>query len=120
MTVTDLNERLRQQLDDLVSGMCKAINDPKRLMLLYALRDQPRTVGELSSLIGIPQANTSQHLAVLRERALVSTTRQGNSVLYSLRYPQVLEAVDILRDVMADEAQRRQDLHGLDESAAVP
>lgn len=105
-----LNEQLRQQLDELVTSMCKAINDPKRLMLLYALRDKPQTVGELCQAVGTAQSNTSQHLAVLRDRGLVSTERQGNSIIYSLRHPRVLDAIDILRGVMSDEVERQQEL----------
>lgn len=104
------NSTLRLQLDELVSSMCKAINDPKRLMLLYALRGESRTVTELCQILGTPQSNTSQHLAVLRERGLVSAERQGTSVRYSLRYPRLLEAVDILREVMSDETERQREL----------
>ncbi|MHB1711208.1 MAG: ArsR/SmtB family transcription factor [Acidimicrobiales bacterium] len=110
MSTTMLNEQLRLQLDELVTSMCKAINDPKRLMLLYALRDEPQTVGELCRAVGTAQSNTSQHLAVLRDRGLVSTERQGNSVIYALRHPRVLDAIDILRDVMSDEVERQQEL----------
>ncbi len=112
-----LDERLRLQLDELVSTMCKALNDPKRLMLLYALRDEPRTVGELCRLLGTPQSNTSQHLAVLRERGLVAAERRGNQVQYSLRYHRLIDAVDILREVMSDEVDRRQELRSLPLSA---
>jgi len=106
-----VDERLRLQLDDLVSTMCKALNDPKRLMLLYALRDGARSVGELCELVGISQSNTSQHLAILRERGLVVAERAGNTVRYSLRYPRILDAVDLLRELMAEEAARQQQLH---------
>lgn len=105
--------RLRLQLDELVYTMCKALNDPKRLMLLYSLRDGQRTVGELCAVLGAPQSNTSQHLAILRERGLVSTERKGNSVLYSLRYPEVLDAVDVLRGVMSAEVHRQQELRSI-------
>jgi ArsR family transcriptional regulator len=90
--------------------MCKALNDPKRLLLLYALHDRPRTVSELSKILEAPQANTSQHLAVLRDRGLLETERRGNSILYSLRHPKVLKALDILRKVMVDELERQQAL----------
>jgi DNA-binding transcriptional ArsR family regulator len=103
-----VDDLLRQELDELVSSMCKALNDPKRLIALYALRDGPHTVTELCSALGVPQANTSQHLAVLRERGLVATERNGNKVVYSLRHPKVLDAVDMLRDVLADEIERQQ------------
>lgn len=99
---------LRAELDELVSSMCKALNDPKRLIALYALRDGPHTVTEICRALGVPQANTSQHLAVLRERGLVSTRRDGNRVLYSLRHPKILDAVDTMRDVLADEIARQQ------------
>lgn len=105
-----LGPQLRQELDELSASMCKALNDPKRLMVLYTLRNRGCTVGELSRLLGAPQSNTSQHLAVLRDRGLVEAERNGNTVIYSLRHPKVLEAVDTLREVLADELTRRQAL----------
>lgn len=108
-----LDPRLKLQLEELVSSMCKALNDAKRLMLLYALRDRPRSVTELCAILDLPQSNASQHLAVLRERGVVITERRGNRVLYSLRYPAVIDAVDILRSVMAEELERQHRLHDL-------
>lgn len=105
-----LDKGLRMELEELVAGMCRALNDPKRLLVLYALRDSPRTVSQLSDLLEAPQANTSQHLAVLRDRGLLETERRGNSVVYSLRHPKVLDAIEILREVMIDEVDRLQAL----------
>jgi ArsR family transcriptional regulator len=98
---------LRHELDELVAGVCKALNDPKRLLLLYALRDDHYTVSELCELIDAPQSNTSQHLAMLRDRRLVEAERQGNNVVYSLRHPKVIKALDLLREIMADELERQ-------------
>lgn len=98
---------LREELDELTSGMCKALNDPKRLILLYCLRDGPRTVSELCEAVGAPQANTSQHLAVLRDRGLLHAEQVGNRVRYSLRHPKVIEAIDLLRTIMGDELARQ-------------
>lgn len=100
-------ERLRDELTDLTVSLCRALADPKRLLVLYLLRDGARTVGELSDAIGARQANTSQHLAVLRERGLVETTRQGTSILYSLRHPSILDAIDVLRGIHQEEARLR-------------
>lgn len=109
-STTPIDSRLRQELDELVASMCKALNDPKRLLLLYALRFGAHTVTELCEVIEAPQSNTSQHLAVLRDRGLVEAERQGNNVLYSLRHPKVIEAIDVLRSVMSDELARQQAL----------
>jgi ArsR family transcriptional regulator len=105
-----IDSLLRQELDELTSGMCKALNDPKRLTLLYALRDGPRTVTELREVVGAPQANTSQHLAVLRDRGLGQAEQLGNRVRYSLRHPKVIEAIDVLRGIMSEELTRQSSL----------
>lgn len=112
MAATVVDPLLRQELDELGARMCKALNDPKRLLVLYALADGPHTVTELCEVLDAPQSNTSQHLAVLRDRGLLEAERQGNTVVYSLRHPKVLKAIDILREVMADELDRQQALRG--------
>ena len=103
-------EDLRREYEVLVAVMCKALNDPKRLMILTFLGDSPKTVSDLVELLGSSQANVSQHLAVLRDRGLVRAVRDGSSVIYSLRHPRILDAVTILRTVMHDELELRQGL----------
>jgi DNA-binding transcriptional ArsR family regulator len=115
-----LDANLRAELEELTAGVCRALNDPKRLMLLYALADSALSVSELCELLGVSQSNVSQHLAVLRDRGLVDTTRDGNRVIYTLRDQRVLEAIDLLRDVMNDELGRRQALRGHPTRAARP
>lgn len=112
--VAAIDPLLRQELDELTSGICKALNDPKRLVLLYCLRDGPRTVTELCDVVGAPQANTSQHLAVLRDRGLLKAEQVGNRVRYSLRHPKVIEAIDLLRAIMGEELTRQAALLGLE------
>jgi ArsR family transcriptional regulator len=82
--------------------LCKAIADPKRLLILDALRDGELSVGELAEELGLSQPNTSQHLAILRERNVVTTSRAGNTIYYSLNSRKVLDAVDLLRSFMAE------------------
>lgn len=105
-----LDPELKRELGDLTAGMCRALNDPKRLMILYALSEAPRSVGALGALLDASQPNVSQHLAVLRDRGLVDSERDGARAVYSLRHPRVVEAIDILREVASDELDRRSAL----------
>ncbi len=82
--------------------LCKAIADPKRLLIIDALRDGERSVGEIAEELGLSQPNTSQHLAVLRERKVVTATRSGTTVFYSLNGRKVIDAIDLLRSFMAE------------------
>jgi DNA-binding transcriptional ArsR family regulator len=109
MVMADVEE-LRQEFNLLVGMMCKALNDPKRLLILSLLGERPHTVSELVVELGSPQANVSQHLTVLRDRGLVTAERDGATVVYSLRHPRVLEAIGILRGVLRDELAGRQGL----------
>ena len=66
------------------SSYLKAISNETRLIILCHLVVQPRSVGELESLVGVRQANVSQHLARLKEDGLVQADRHGKSVEYSI------------------------------------
>jgi len=76
--------------------LCKVLTDPKRLMLLDALRDGERSVGDLAVLLGCSLPNASQHLGVLRGAGLVSGRRSGTTVLYALAEPDILQACDVV------------------------
>lgn len=98
--------RLREELEELTAGVCRALSDPKRLMILYALADRPRAVGELAEVLGVSPSNVSQHLALLRDRGLVDAERDANRVIYTLRDRRLIEAIDTLRAIMSDELDR--------------
>ncbi|MCB1265659.1 MAG: winged helix-turn-helix transcriptional regulator [Mycobacterium sp.] len=91
-----------REMYDLHARLCKAIADPKRLLIIDALRDGERSVGEIADELGLSQPNTSQHLAVLRDRKVVIATRSGTTVFYSLNGRKVIDAIDLLRSFMAE------------------
>ena len=102
-----MDHEVAAQLQELHARVCKAIADPKRLMIINELRDGELSVGDLCEALGLSQSNASQHLAVLRERGLVSSTRVGTSVFYALRSPKIVQAVDLLREFLADDLAER-------------
>jgi ArsR family transcriptional regulator len=97
-----MEARLEQELHELHAGLCSALADPKRLMILYALAGGPLSVGDLSDRLRLLQPTTSRHLKTLRDRGLVSAQRVGATVIYSLNDRRLIEALDMLRAVMRD------------------
>lgn len=91
------------EIHELHARLCKAIADPKRLLIITELRNGPMSVGDLAEALDISQSNCSQHLAILRDRGVVETQREGSTVRYSLRGDKVVAAIDLLREFMADE-----------------
>ena len=101
---------LSTEINRLHADLCSALADPSRILLLYLLSEQPYTVNELSSRLGASQPTTSRHLKILRERGLVRDDRQGQTVVYSLVNPQIIEALDILRSVLRESISHRANL----------
>lgn len=91
------------EIMQLHAEICAALADPKRIMILYELVPGPRNVTELVAALGIPQPQASRHLKVLRERGMVSAERQGTTVSYSLTDPRIIQALDLLRAVLASK-----------------
>lgn len=98
------------EIHELHARLCKAIADPKRLLIINELRNGPLTVGELSEALEISQSNCSQHLAILRDRGVLNAERSGTSISYSLRSDKVVQAVDLLREFMAEDLGTRSRL----------
>jgi ArsR family transcriptional regulator len=94
---------VREELYQLHASVCKGFADPKRLILINALREGERSVSELCEITQIQQANASQHLAILKSKGLVSSRREGQRVYYKVTSPKINEALDLLREVMAEQ-----------------
>ncbi len=78
------------------AAIARALSDPKRLCVLETLASGERSVSDLSRDAGCQIPNMSQHLAVLRSAGLVTTRRDGNTVLYRLTDQRVLDAYRLI------------------------
>ncbi|WP_026461178.1 ArsR/SmtB family transcription factor [Schaalia suimastitidis] len=67
-----------------VAKLFKALGNETRLTILCALDGRDLTVTQISDMTGISQPLASQHLRALREVHLVTGTRSGKEVVYSL------------------------------------
>ena len=105
--MTQITSLLSQEVNQLHADLCSALADPTRILLLYALSENPHTVTALVDKLGLSQPSISRHLKILRERGLVSVVRLGQNVEYSLVDPRLIEALDTLRAVLRDSIQRR-------------
>ena len=97
-----MDRTLIEEVNLLHAQMCQSLADPTRILMLYSLAEGPRYVTELAEMLGVSQPTISRHLKILRERGLVHGTREGNTVHYALRDRRIIEALDLLREVMAD------------------
>ncbi len=82
---------------DAAAIIAQALAHPVRIQILELLRREGAYVMHLTTMLGRPQANISQHLATLREAGLVTDEREGMTVIYRVRDPRVFDLVDRLK-----------------------
>src|SRR3990167_1367532 len=98
------------QIFQLHADVYSALANPKRLEIIQLLRGQELSVGDIQEMLGLPQANLSQHLSVLRDNVLAETRKQGTAIYYRLSHPNLIASTDLIREMLVDRHQGDQDL----------
>lgn len=105
-----ISQTLAQEVSQLEADLCFALADPTRILILYALDEGPRNVTELTQELNITQPTASRHLKILRDRGLVRPNRQGVVIQYELGDRRLIQALDLLRNVLRDRLAYRANL----------
>ncbi|MEC5144193.1 metalloregulator ArsR/SmtB family transcription factor [Chitinophaga sp. 212800010-3] len=95
MNKRDFKDKVYAEL----SKVTKALSNPHRLEIVDLLAQGPFSVEEIANYTGMSVANASQHLQTLKNAKLVSITRNGNFIHYSLAGENVFNAWSGLREL---------------------
>lgn len=80
------------------AGIFQALGHPTRVAIVEFLSQGELSVSMLCEKVGVEQANASQHLAVLRNKHIVDTRKEGNQIFYRLRDPRLGEVLEKMRE----------------------
>ena len=92
------NSGNENKLKEIVS-LLKALSNERRLVVMCALHNGEKSVGELEQIIGISQSALSQHLARLRKDGYVKTRRHAQTIYYSLCDVQAIKVFEAICDL---------------------
>jgi DNA-binding transcriptional ArsR family regulator len=81
------------------SRSLKAMSHPLRLKILCTLGDQEVSVQDIVEFVGTSQSNISQHLAILRDKGILSSRKDANRVFYRVSDARTLKLIGMMRDV---------------------
>lgn len=84
---------------DAAADLLKALANPQRLRILCLLIEGERNVSQINEQVPLSQSALSQHLAVLREKGLVDTRKQAQTVFYRVAEGPVHQIIQTLHDV---------------------
>ena len=95
-------DAIEAQVEGVVS-LLKALSNEKRLVIICALSEGEKNVGELESRVDLSQSALSQHLARLRRDGIVKTRREAQTIYYSLQSDSTKRILHCLCDMAASE-----------------
>lgn len=84
---------------DRAAQSMKAMAHPLRLKILCTLGPNEISVQDIVELVGTSQSNISQHLAILRDKGILSSRKDANRVYYRVSDNRTLRLIGMMRDV---------------------
>ena len=108
--IMENNLDLEKRLYELQAEVCKTLANPKRLEIINALKDGEKSVTDLVGILGVPKANVSQHLAVMRNSGVLVNRRDGVNIFYCLASPKVTEACMLMKEVLTERLKSKSGL----------
>lgn len=81
------------------SRSLKAMSHPLRLKILCVLGDREVSVQDIVDNVGTSQSNISQHLAILRDKGILSSRKDANRVYYRVGDARTLQLISMMKQV---------------------
>ncbi|HOP63517.1 MAG TPA: metalloregulator ArsR/SmtB family transcription factor [Spirochaetota bacterium] len=92
------------------ANIIKALAHPSRLFIVDMLNRKPRTVGELTVMVGADTSTVSKHLSVLKNAGIVEDEKKGTAVIYSLKCPCILDFIGCIEDVIESNTKTQVEI----------
>jgi DNA-binding transcriptional ArsR family regulator len=92
-----------QPLFRIHAELCKALANEHRQAILHAIGEGEKCVGDLAAEIGISVHNVSQHLRVLKERGMVVSRKEGQTVYYRITNQKFVQACALIRQALVEQ-----------------
>ena len=80
----------------------KAMAHPLRLKILCTLGHEEVSVQDIVEHVGTSQSNISQHLAILRDKGILTTRKDANRVYYRVGDERTLRLIGMMREVFCN------------------
>ena len=84
-----------EEMLEKLTELFKVFGDKTRMNILYSLDNGPLCVCDICEILGMTKSAVSHQLKILRQSALVSYTKSGRNVYYSLADEHVRSIIEI-------------------------
>lgn len=84
---------------EIASRSLKAMSHPLRLKILCTLGNREVCVQGIVENVGTSQSNISQHLAILRDKGILSARKEANKVFYRVGDERTLRLIGMMQEL---------------------
>ena len=96
-------------LYEMQADICHALSHPVRLYILDLLASsEEMSSTQLLEVLGIPKANLSQHLSVLKDAGILKQHKVGSFQMLTLALPKIKDACHLVRGILSDRLKEEQ------------
>lgn len=88
------------------ADFCKVIAHPTRLQIIDILHDGEMSVTDLATQLQVAVGNLSQHLNLMKQRRVLESRKEGNSVIYRLANPKMIKACCLIREILFEQMKQ--------------
>lgn len=90
--------------------MCKVFSNAMRLKILSILRERELTVAAIAAELEVAPGTVSPHLLMMKQRRVLAARKEGNQVFYRLANRKLLQAFDLMREILYEQMRMEMPL----------
>lgn len=89
---------------EMAARSLKAMAHPLRLKILCKLGDKKLSVQEIVEIVGTSQSNISQHLAIMRDKGILVSSKDANKVFYQIEDSRTFKLILMMKDIFCEHS----------------
>ena len=94
----ELRRLARQQAE-----ICSVMGNTRRVLIIWHLAKREMCVGEIAKEIGTTLQNASQHLRLMKDKNVVQSRRDGQTIYYRIAENEIMKKCSVLLNSPLDE-----------------
>jgi DNA-binding transcriptional ArsR family regulator len=109
---TKEKEKLRNgnRIFELQADLIAMFANPRRIMIVDILGEEEMSVGAIAEALDLPIPNVSQHLRVMKDRGVVASRKEGQTVFYRMTNPKFCQCCKMVRSAIIEELAKNGQL----------
>lgn len=92
-------DAVRKMLAEQQAAVCRIFANPTRILILWAVAEDEKSVSEIAAAVGASLQNTSQHLRLMKERGILKSRREAQTIYYRVGPNEYTEKCQLLLQV---------------------